>query len=172
MARAFIGIGSNINPEENIPRALRLLKDAVQVVGISTFYRTEALERRELPAFYNGAIAVETDLPPRDLKFRILRAIEQRLRRQRSEDSHAPRTIDLDLLLYDELVLDENDLVLPDPDILRRAFLAVPLCELAPEMILPGDGRSICAIAAGFHPQSMETLVDFTAELLMEEMEL
>ena len=168
MARAYIGVGSNIDPEMNIPRALRLLIEAVEVTGISTFYRTAALGDDRQPSFYNGVFAVETALPPRELKFCLLRPLEERLGRRRSEDRYLPRTIDLDLLLYDDLVLNEEDLVLPDPEIARRAFLAVPLCELAPEMILPGDGRAICAIAAQFHPRSMAALADFTAQLILK----
>ena len=164
MAQAFIAIGSNIDPEENIPRALDRLKRAMRVAGISTFYRTPALGDGEQPPFYNGVIAAEMNLPPRTVKFEVLRNIEEQLGRRRCEDRYAPRTIDLDLILYDDLIVQEADMILPDPEIARRAFLAVPLCELAPELVLPG-GRSICTIATELGEQSLEPLPEFTANL-------
>src|SRR5262249_13926867 len=102
MARAFIGIGSNIDPEKNIRQALRQLAQAVRLTAISTFYREPALERPDEPAFYNGVVAVETDLPPARLKQDLLRKIEADLGRRRSSDKFASRPIDLDLLLYDD----------------------------------------------------------------------
>jgi dihydroneopterin aldolase/2-amino-4-hydroxy-6-hydroxymethyldihydropteridine diphosphokinase len=164
MSQAFISIGSNIEPARNIPRALELLARLVRVTGVSTFYRTPALGAGDGPPFYNGVIAVETDSPPRTVKYELLRNIEEQLGRRRCRDRYAPRTIDLDLILYDNLLLQEEGLTLPDPEIARRAFLAVPLCELAPELVLPG-GRSVCAIAAELSAQPLEPLPEFTAFL-------
>jgi len=164
MALAFIAVGSNIDPEDNIPRALDLLLRAVCVTGISTFYRTPALGSEGQPPFYNGVIASETELPPRTVKFEVLREIEERLGRRRGEDRYAPRAIDLDLILYDDLIVEEADLILPDPEIAQRAFLAAPLCELAPELALPGD-RPVCALASELASQPMEPLPEFTERL-------
>ncbi|MHB0937867.1 MAG: 2-amino-4-hydroxy-6-hydroxymethyldihydropteridine diphosphokinase [Armatimonadota bacterium] len=164
MSQIFIGVGSNIEPEESIPHALDLLKQAMHVTGISTFYRTPALGNEEQPPFYNGVIAAETDFPPGTVKVDTLQDIEERLGRRRCEDRYAPRTIDLDLILYDDLIVEEADLILPDPEIIRRAFLAVPLCELAPELTLP-DGRSICAVAGELAAQPLEPLPEFTESL-------
>jgi len=164
MSQAFIGVGSNIAPEENIPRAVDLLRRSMRVTGISTFYRTPALGDEEQPPFYNGVIRAETDQPPRAIKVEVLRGIEERLGRRRCADRYAPRTIDLDLILYDDLVVEEPDLLLPDPDILRRAFLAVPLCELAPELVLPG-GRPVCSLAVELTAQPLEPLPAFTETL-------
>src|SRR5262245_53443950 len=98
MTRAFIGVGSNIAPEENIREALRRLTQSVHVVSISTFYREPAIDRPEDPDFYNGVVAIDTDLPPGKLKGAVLRRIEAALGRRRSADKYAARTIDLDLL--------------------------------------------------------------------------
>ena len=104
MARAFIGVGSNIDPKKNIRQALRQLAQAVRLTGISTFYREPAIERPTEPAFYNGVVAIETDLPPMRLKQDVLRRIEADLGRRRDSDKYASRTIDLYLLLFDDCV--------------------------------------------------------------------
>jgi 2-amino-4-hydroxy-6-hydroxymethyldihydropteridine diphosphokinase len=168
MARAFISVGSNINAEANVRAAVRLLAQAVRIVGVSTFYATQPIGRPEQSAFYNGVLEVETDIPPRDLKRSVLRRIEHELGRERTGDKYAARTIDLDVLLYDDQVQDTEDLVLPDPDIVQRAFLAVPLCELAPDLVLPGSGRLIRVVAARFSGQQMKPLQEYT-DLLREE---
>jgi len=145
--------------------ALRRLRGAVRIVGLSTFYRTAPLNRPEQAPFVNGVIAVETDLPPHALKYTLLRQIEAELGRCRTADKYAPRTIDLDLLAYDALVLTGEDLVLPDPEIVQRAFLAVPFCELAPDYVLPDSGRRLREVADTFCASSMTPLTAFTEQL-------
>jgi dihydroneopterin aldolase/2-amino-4-hydroxy-6-hydroxymethyldihydropteridine diphosphokinase len=165
MARAFISVGSNIDPAENVRRALRLLAGQVRIVGISTFYRTRPLGRPEQPDFYNGVVAVETQASAVELKHSVLRAVEQQLGRRRTEDKYAPRTIDLDVLLYDELVAVAEDLTIPDPDIPQRPFLAIPLYELAPDLVLPDSGRPIRDIAAVLAEHRMQPLPEYTQSL-------
>src|ERR1043166_6124129 len=113
MTRAFIGVGSNIAPEENIREALRRLAQSTRLVSISTFYREPAIDHPEEPDFYNGGVAIDTDFPPAVLKWQVLRPIEAALKRQRGADRYASRTIDLDLLLYGDSVLSSNELILP-----------------------------------------------------------
>ena len=168
MARAFIGIGSNIDPERNIRQALGRLSQAAHLTAISTFYREPALGRPDEPAFYNGVVAIETDLPPLRLKHDLLKRIEADLGRRRTSDKYASRTIDLDLLLYDDCVLSNNELTLPDPDILERAFVAIPLCELAPDLLLPGSGLPIGRVAERFAVEDMECLHEYTRLLRYE----
>lgn len=163
MPRAFIGIGSNIDPEKNVLAALRLLRDRVHIVALSTLYRTQAEGRPDDPDFINGVVLIETDLSPRALKLGLLREIEEALGRQHPADRNAPRTMDLDLLLYDDPHLEEDELRLPDPDILHRPFLALPLLELDPALRLPGWGRSIQEVAARLSAQGMEPLPEYTA---------
>lgn len=137
-AEAYIGVGSNIRPEENIVAALAALRTQVSVTAASIFYRTAPLGGRDEGAYLNGVWRIVTSIPPRALKFDVLRRIEADLGRTRLEDAYAPRTIDLDLLLYGDLVLSEEDLQLPDPDICDRPFIAIPLAELASSLVLPG----------------------------------
>lgn len=150
MARAFVSVGSNIEPEKNVEHALRLLMESVAVSGISTIYHTKADERPGQPDFYNCVLDIKTDLAPQAFKHQVLRRIEAEMGRVRTNDKYAARVIDLDLILYDDLVMKTDDLTIPDPDIGKRAFLAVPLYELAPDLVLPDSGRRIEALAAVF----------------------
>lgn len=117
MARRYISLGSNIAPETNILAALRLIAEPLPITGLSTLYRTPPLGRPDQPDFINGMVAVETDLPPPQIR-QYLREIEQQLGRVRTEDKYAARTIDLDLT-------DPAD-----PEVLERPFVLVPLAEL------------------------------------------
>jgi len=165
MARVFIGVGSNINPEANVEKAMNLLAESVRVVAVSTFYRTEAEGRGGQPPFCNGVVEVETEMPPGELKRSVLRRIEERLGRRRSEDKYAARTIDLDILICDDLAGTFDGLVIPDPQIAERPFLAIPLGELAPDLVLPGTGVPLREIAEAHIGQKMEPLREYT-ELL------
>ncbi len=168
MTHAFIAVGSNIDPEENVRKAIRLLVSRTRVLGISTAYLTEPEGRPEQPPFYNLVVEIETELPPQELKYGVLRRIEADLGRKRTEDKWAPRRIDLDLILYNDLALETEDLTLPDPQILHRPFLAIPLGELSPDLILPGFGLSIGQVKARLKPTGMKSMHKFT-ELLRKE---
>ncbi|NLX09503.1 MAG: 2-amino-4-hydroxy-6-hydroxymethyldihydropteridine diphosphokinase [Chloroflexi bacterium] len=152
----FITLGSNIAPETNLPLAVQHLAGRVALRAVSRVYQTAPIDAqgqiaRDQGYFLNAAILAETDLSPADLK-RVLRAIEAELGRQRSADKFAPRPIDLDLALFDDLVLDDpaSGLTLPDPDILKWAHIALPLADLAPEHPHPMTGETLRAIAARF----------------------
>jgi 2-amino-4-hydroxy-6-hydroxymethyldihydropteridine diphosphokinase len=134
---AFVAVGSNIDAQENVPRALALLKTHVSITAVSTFYRTSAVGRPDQPDFTNGVVRIRTARPPREMKFDVLRKIEDRLGRVRSADEYAARTIDLDLILYGVMVIDKPDLHLPDATIRTYPFVAIPLLELACDLILP-----------------------------------
>lgn len=168
MPPVFISVGSNIRPAENVRLALQLLNRAVPLESLSTFYATAPLGRPDQPLFYNGVVKGQTELPPGILKFQVLRGIEAQLGRQRTGDKYAPRTIDLDLLLYGDWVEESEGLVLPDPEISDRPFLALPLYELAPDLVLPGSGRPLREIAGAFFSLPMQPLLEFT-ELLRKE---
>ena len=162
---AFVAVGSNIEPERNIPAALEALARFVRVTGSSTFYRTAPVARPGQPAFYNGVFQAQTGLAARALKFDVLRPIEERLGRVRTADKDAPRTIDLDLLLCGDEVIDTPELRLPDPEIRVRPFVAVPLLELCPELLLPGTGEPLRAFPAARASQALERLTEFTHQL-------
>jgi 2-amino-4-hydroxy-6-hydroxymethyldihydropteridine diphosphokinase len=165
VARIYIAIGSNISPQAHVRAAISLLNSKITITAISTFYETPAEGNPEQANFYNGVIAAKTNLAPLDLKLVILREIEQQLGRIRTNDKNAPRTIDLDLLLYDELIVNSSELILPDPDIQQRAFLAIPLCELDRDLVLPGSGQRIRDIAAQLKSHTMKPLLDYTRQL-------
>src|SRR4030042_7132438 len=106
MSIAYISIGSNIHPAENVLQSLRLFIVQVQITNISTVYLTEAIDRPEQPKYYNLVIEIETDINPFELKQEVLRQIEAGLGRERTDDKYSPRTIDLDLVLYAYLFFD------------------------------------------------------------------
>ena len=127
---AFVAVGSNLDPLINIPAALRLLQTQTQVTGCSTFYQTEPLGGAQGQApFVNGVWRIATPLSPLDVKYDVLWRIEDRLGRVWTQDRCAPRTIDLDLILYEDIVSPRPELVLPHPD-LTRPFVWVPVQEL------------------------------------------
>lgn len=155
-ATAYIAVGSNIRPEKNVPDAVDLLREKVEVVAVSNFYRSKALDRPDQADYRNGVVAVRTSLTPRELRDEVLRPIESRLDRKRSEDKYAPRTVDLDLILYGDEVIHEPGLNLPDGDLRARAFIAVPLLEVAPELVLPDDGTRLADLPAAKMTEDVE----------------
>jgi 2-amino-4-hydroxy-6-hydroxymethyldihydropteridine diphosphokinase len=143
MARAYVGVGANLGDREGtIRRAVDLLggSPGVEVVAVSTLRETDPIGYVHQPRFLNGAAELETTLPPRELLEQLL-AVERQLGRERTGPRFGPRTIDLDLLLYDELVLDEPGLTLPHPRLHERRFALEPLAELAPGLEVSGHGK-------------------------------
>jgi 2-amino-4-hydroxy-6-hydroxymethyldihydropteridine diphosphokinase len=139
---AYIGLGSNLGDrEENLRGALERLNELGRV-RVSSFRETEPVGVTDQPRFVNAAAELETDLSPQDLLARLLE-IERDLGRDRARERRwGPRTIDLDLLLYGDQVLDEPGLTVPHPRLDERRFVLEPLHELAPELSLP-DGRRV-----------------------------
>lgn len=161
----YIGVGANIAPEVNIVAALECMRSRVTISGISTFFRTPALKHSEQPSYLNGVVRVRTTLDARFLKFDVLRGIESALGRVRSSDAYAARTIDLDILLFDALVLDEDGLTLPDPDIAERVFLAAGLRELDSELVLPGSAVRVADLPCLADAENLVHADAFTAQL-------
>jgi 2-amino-4-hydroxy-6-hydroxymethyldihydropteridine diphosphokinase len=151
MARAFVGIGSNLGkPDELIRAALELIgsEEGIDVLAVSTLRETDPVGYEDQPRFLNGAAEVETRLSPRELLERLLE-IERRLGRVRGAGPRfGPRTIDLDLLLYGKETVDEPGLTLPHPRLHERRFALEPLAELDPALEIPGRG-SVQALLAG-----------------------
>jgi 2-amino-4-hydroxy-6-hydroxymethyldihydropteridine diphosphokinase len=138
---AFVGIGSNLGDrEENLRRAVGLLaaEDGIDVTAVSEIRETEPVGPVEQGPFLNGAVLIETELGPRELLDRLLE-VEQRLGRVRDE-RWGPRTIDLDLLLYGDLYVDQPGLTVPHPRLHERRFALEPLADLAPSLEIPGKG--------------------------------
>lgn len=159
---AYVAVGSNIEPATNIPAALERLSRRVSVTGVSTLYRSEALDRPAQAAFVNGVWRIETSMDAKLLKFSVLRQIEAELGRVRTDDPYADRTIDLDIAVYGNAVINEPGLVVPDPDIVKRPFLAVPLLELAPDLCLPGSGLRLASVPAAVTAETLEPLPELT----------
>ena len=143
MTRAFVGLGSNLGDREaTILRALARLKEEpeIRVVRVSTLRETDPVGYVDQPQFLNGVVELETELPARDLLTRLL-AIERELGRTREDGPPlGPRTIDLDLLLYGEDTIAEAGLQVPHPRLHERRFVLEPLAEVAPDIVIPGQG--------------------------------
>lgn len=146
---ACLALGSNIRPEFYLPAATAELGRCGRLVGVSRVWQTSPVDGSGRPDFLNAAVLLETDLSAATLCCEVTRPIEAALGRVRDPgDSHAPRTIDIDLALFDddELVIEHRRV--PDPQLLQRAFLAVPVAELRPGYLWPGTGRSLSQVAA------------------------
>jgi 2-amino-4-hydroxy-6-hydroxymethyldihydropteridine diphosphokinase len=150
---AFISIGSNIEPEKHLPLAVALLPRIGELVAVSTVYQNPAVGPTPQADFLNAAALVRTELPAESIH-RRLRAIEAELGRQRTEDKYAPRTIDLDLSLLGDQVMETTELTLPDPELLARPHLAIPLAELAPDYMHPVTLERLHAIADRLRPNA------------------
>ena len=148
MNRAFISLGSNIDKEANMPAAVHLLQELCHLLAVSTVYETLPMGLPDQPNFFNLAILVETTLSPAELKHQVLDHIETTLKRVRTEERNAPRTIDVDLTLFNDEVLDYQGHHIPDPDLLRFAHVAVPIADIAPEMHHPETGEQMQSIAS------------------------
>lgn len=143
MSIVFIGLGSNIgNRDLNIEMALeKLQKKGVKILCYSSFYATKPYGYTDQPEFLNGVAEITTDLTPRCL-LNLLLDIESELGRKR-RIKWGPRIIDLDILFYDDLVIDEKGLTIPHPDLHNRRFVLEPLNEIDPEFIHPVLGKTV-----------------------------
>ena len=142
----YLGLGSNLGDRRrNRADALHRLEPLVRVEAVSSLYETAPVGPQDQPSFFNAVCRGVTSLQPLDL-LRHVQAIERELGRRPS--AHwGPRTIDLDLLLYGDEVIDEPALRVPHPELPNRAFVLVPLSELAAELQHPERGESVRSLA-------------------------
>ncbi len=136
--RVYLGVGSNIQPQENLPRAINLISKEVTIDKISSVYQTQAVGSHG-PDFLNAVVLVRTTLSCEQLKNTVIREIEDTLGRIRTSDKNAPRTIDIDILIIDDEMYDE--------DIWELAHLAIPLAELYPDYTHPITNKPLFHIA-------------------------
>ncbi|MFP5211074.1 MAG: 2-amino-4-hydroxy-6-hydroxymethyldihydropteridine diphosphokinase [Acidobacteriota bacterium] len=160
MLTAYIGLGANLpsrvgSPETTLAAAAKRIESLGQVVARSSLYSTVPVGFANQPRFVNAVLALETDLAPRELLESLL-AIEHDFGRNRSAGvAKGPRTLDLDLLLFGDIVLSELGLEIPHPRLAERAFVLVPLHEIAPEAREPRTGCSVSQLLKSLFPDSV-----------------
>lgn len=148
--QAYISLGSNIAPRQNLVQAVQLLRQSVTVNAVSAVWETEAVGSAG-PRFMNATAWVSTDLDAVSLKEQVLRPIEEKLGRVRGVDKYAPRTIDLDILVFDEKVVDGG--------LWKQDFLALPTSELRPDLLDEQSGRNLGEIAQSLKSHSPAVVV-------------
>ncbi len=141
-ATVFLSLGSNLgNRMKSLQNAREALPPFVTIQKISTVYETPPWGYTEQPPYLNQVIFGKTDLLPLEL-LKAIKEIETRLGRKKTF-RFGPRSVDIDILLYDELILVTSSLVIPHPRMLQRGFVLVPLAEIAPNLIIPGTPRTV-----------------------------
>lgn len=143
--RAYLGLGSNLGDRAYFLReaVVALRRPLLEVMAISKIYETEPWGLSEQPLYWNQVVEIETSLEPLEL-LHVCQEIENKFGRERNVH-WGPRTIDIDLLIYDNMISDSEELILPHPYLEKRAFVLTPLREIAPELVLP-SGKSICEV--------------------------
>jgi 2-amino-4-hydroxy-6-hydroxymethyldihydropteridine diphosphokinase len=162
---AYLGLGANLgDPEAQLREALERLNaaDEVEVTRVSTFYRTPPLGPADQPWYVNAAARLRTRLGPEEL-LRLLQQVETAMGRGRGE-RWGPRRLDLDLLLYNGEVIFVPDLVVPHPEMHRRAFVLVPLAEIAPQAWHPVMGKSAGELLCELDPADRAAMQPICAD--------
>ena len=166
MATAYIGFGSNVaNRSGNITDALKYLQanENIGIEKVSGLYETQPVGFLDQDDFINGVVCVETNFNPLDLLAACL-SIEKKLGRRRSI-RWGPRTIDLDILLYDELVRHSQKLTIPHKELAHRRFVLQPLAEIAADVIEPASKKTISCLLKETHDTSRIRLLSTSIEL-------
>ena len=150
--QVVIALGSNIEKERNLPWAIELLRELCVVTAVSPIYETEPVGLLNQPRFWNAAVLIETDLSASEIKQQIIGPIETKLKRVRQADKNAPRTIDADIVLFNDAVFeydggDGRSRPIPDPDLSKFAHIAVPVADLLPDFPHPETGEPLGELA-------------------------
>lgn len=153
MTEAFLSIGSNIDPESHIPEAIRELELAFGTLRISSLYETAAVGF-DGPHFHNLVVSFESEQPAESIAL-MLRKLEKKHGRTRDSQKFSSRTLDVDLILLGDTIMDEGPVKLPRPEILCYAFVLEPLAEIAPNHRHPITGASYHELWANFRKQDV-----------------
>jgi 2-amino-4-hydroxy-6-hydroxymethyldihydropteridine diphosphokinase len=144
-----ITLGSNIEKEKNMPASIQYLQQKTTLLAVSPLYETLGVGCGDNPPnYFNAAALIETELDPISLKHNVLSTIEQQLGRKRTMNKNAPRTIDMDICLFNEEIFDYEGRHVPDPDLLKYAHVIVPVADLLPDLPHPETGELLSDIAA------------------------
>ena len=150
--RVHLGLGSNLGDRKrNIERAVELLGERMQVECVSKFYETPPMYEERQPSFLNAVCRCVSPPAPRDL-LRFIQEIEANLGRVPGP-KNSPRPLDIDILLYGSLTLDEPDLAIPHPGIAERPFVLIPLAEIDPDAVHPVTGKTTAEMLAELAPE-------------------
>lgn len=159
MAKIYLGIGSNVGDRQNfIKNALSALSEQVQIEDISSIYRTEPWGNQDQPEFLNVCAGGSTTLPPKEL-LAFIKSVESVLGRTHSE-KWGPREIDIDILFYNDEVVKFPGLNIPHPYLAERAFVLIPLAEIAADFVHPVLQSSISELASKVDSQGIERVAN------------
>lgn len=158
MSVVYLGLGSNLGDRlANLQVAVRLLARAGTVQKVSSLYETVAIGP-EQALFYNAVCEIATELGPREL-LAVTQAIQREMGRSAEGDRWGPRLIDIDILLYGRQVVEEDGLVIPHPEMLKRAFVLVPLSEIAPD-VRHANGQTIASLSRAVGDEGVTKVAD------------
>ena len=169
-SRVFLLLGSNVDRERCYLEAVKLIAALGEVLAVSPVYETAPVGMEGADDFFNGAMLLATGLEPEVLKERLRREVEEPLGRVRRPggSSYVPRTMDVDIALWDDRVGRIGNNPVPDPDILRHIHVARPLADIAPDHPHPETGETLAAIARRLEQEGNVALPRLRADIILE----
>jgi 2-amino-4-hydroxy-6-hydroxymethyldihydropteridine diphosphokinase len=168
---AWLLLGSNIDPETHLAAAVERLSRQVTLLAVSSAWQSPPADGSRQPDYLNAAALLRTECTPEVLLKRVTAPIEKALGRVRTADAFVPRTIDIDLALYDDRIGTAAGKALPHPDILRYAHCAIPLAEISPETVHPATGETLRAIAGRLRTPSIHRREDINLKSFIKPTE-
>jgi 2-amino-4-hydroxy-6-hydroxymethyldihydropteridine diphosphokinase len=149
---AYLSLGSNIDPERNLPAAVAHLSQFGRIKAVSNVWQTAAVGFTKQADFLNAAVLLETKLSAAELRRQAIAQIENGLGRVRTKNKNGPRSIDIDIMLFNRDVFSMGWRRIPDPELLENAHVAIPMAEIAPDYVHPENNLTLREIAWQFNP--------------------